>query len=674
MTFPDCAPDVVSAAPLPPCYAPCPMLPTSDGAVGWLDRGKPVEFHEHFAAQAADHMPAGAVALPGIVSGNGCVILQAGGEFRNMLPPTPLTWEAGDCRLAVYRAPAVALSVPLDFWFARWFGWRLAGSGTDALFVLERGCGVAVPAGVVLPPLESLPILSDDEVRDVLDAAGGESAVEACSDHHDPVATWHDAKRALDRGHKLGVLIPETCPADPFERDRAIIERAKTTARDAINAAKQAPTGAPTTLPEPPERPEDELFAELAQDVPGLLGEVVNWIVSNAMYPQPTLALGAALTLVGTAAGRRYRGPTSGGSHLYVAALSGTGSGKDFARNRIVEIMHASGMKAHVGPGSFKSASALTAMLKRKPLALCPIDELGEFFGRVNGKNAGAWLSEVSGEFRKLWSSDYKSYQLPEWKDTPGDDVHSPAVSLYGTGTAGEFFDALTSGSVSNGLLNRFTFLIGRDNVLPRMVEPNDVIPESIIEGVRQIYCGGIVGNMAETPDGMGAYRNDPNKPTNLIDVPFGPGALEIFLEAQTAARLVEESRAEIYSRVAEQALRIALIRACGINPAAPVISVADMRWAIRLVNLSAKSMFSAVKNYVSDNANQAAYKMVLNIIAKGKKRGVTRTQLTTALSGRLKARELDDVIGLLEQAEKVSVVTSAREGNSKPIRTYYAL
>ena len=63
------------------------------------------------------------------------------------------------------------------------------------------------------------------------------------------------------------------------------------------------------------------------------------------------LALGAALTIVGTLIGRRVAGPTKSGTHLFVVALAGTGAGKQHAIDCIKSALIAARAKSNIGPG-----------------------------------------------------------------------------------------------------------------------------------------------------------------------------------------------------------------------------------------------------------------------------------------------------------------------------------
>src|SRR5215472_15805812 len=74
--------------------------------------------------------------------------------------------------------------------------------------------------------------------------------------------------------------------------------------------------------------------SKVAQDedrltyVPGLVGDIVEWIVATSRFPNRMMALGVSLAVVGTLIGRRVIGPTLSMTHLYNVMLAGTCAGK----------------------------------------------------------------------------------------------------------------------------------------------------------------------------------------------------------------------------------------------------------------------------------------------------------------------------------------------------------
>src|SRR5262249_13741585 len=100
----------------------------------------------------------------------------------------------------------------------------------------------------------------------------------------------------------------------------------------------------------PPATDELELYTH---NVPGVVGEVVEWILATARRPNRVLALAAAIPLVGTLIGRRVAGPTRSATHLYAVAVAPTGAGKQHPIDCITALMAAAGAQEHIGPSSF---------------------------------------------------------------------------------------------------------------------------------------------------------------------------------------------------------------------------------------------------------------------------------------------------------------------------------
>jgi len=59
--------------------------------------------------------------------------------------------------------------------------------------------------------------------------------------------------------------------------------------------------------------------------VPGLVGDITEWIVRGAKRPNRMMALGAAIVTVGTLCSQRVVGPTDSGTHLYIIIIAPTG-------------------------------------------------------------------------------------------------------------------------------------------------------------------------------------------------------------------------------------------------------------------------------------------------------------------------------------------------------------
>ena len=189
---------------------------------------------------------------------------------------------------------------------------------------------------------------------------------------------------------------------------------------------------------------------------PGLVGEIAGFITNSAIYPQPALSLGAALTIVGTAAGRRLAGPTRSGTHLYIIGLAPSGAGKDHPRAMIGVILAQAGMAACIGPSEFISMPAVYKFLNRAPLSVCAMDEFGAFLKRINSRKASGFEAQIGATLRTAWGSSFKPMPTPEWAGKDMGTIYAPALSIYGVSTPREFYASLAGADVTNGVLNRF--------------------------------------------------------------------------------------------------------------------------------------------------------------------------------------------------------------------------
>src|SRR5262249_48373858 len=163
--------------------------------------------------------------------------------------------------------------------------------------------------------------------------------------------------------------------------------------------------------------------------------------------------------LVGTLIGRRVAGPTWWATHLYVVTAAPTGAGKQHPIDCIIALLTAADAQAHFGPGSFMSASALCKLVSRRPLELCWSDEFGAHLAEPQAKGASGHEREVTKVMRALSGPSFTTAAMPEWADRVGEQIHSPALSFFGTSTPDELFKALQEEAIENGLLNRFLIL-----------------------------------------------------------------------------------------------------------------------------------------------------------------------------------------------------------------------
>lgn len=374
---------------------------------------------------------------------------------------------------------------------------------------------------------------------------------------------------------------------------------------------------------------------------PGLLGDLTDWIADSARKPQRAGALLAALELVGTAAGRKYAGPTLTGTHIYGLFLAPSGAAKDHPLKCIGRVLHACTMGAHYGPSGFMSMSALINRITRQPLTLTCIDEFGAFLGRINGRKASTHEKAITGVLRTAWGSSFDTMAPPEWAGRVGEPIHSPALSIYGVSTHEEFFQNLEGGDVFNGFLNRFLILSTHSRVIEREPKADKMeVPAAVVDQMLAIYTA---GNPLTRATSHASIADAP-----MIVVPwadkYAHGAYQAL--GERIERMEQDS--VFFTRTAEMAQRLAVIRAIGMNPAAPKVTLEDMDWGRDVAVWSAERMLEEAGEYMVETVHQGEAQRLLRVL---KGRGwMTFRAISQSLKNRLKSKELRDMLdGLVD-------------------------
>lgn len=397
--------------------------------------------------------------------------------------------------------------------------------------------------------------------------------------------------------------------------------------------------------------------------VPGLLGEITDWISDTARKPQRAGNLLAALEIIGTAAGRTFGGPTDTGTHLYGLFLAPSGAAKDHPLKSIDRVLRAATMGAHVGPGEFMSMSALVSRLNRQPNTVTCIDEFGGYLGRINGKKSSTHEKAITRTLRSAWGSSFETMLTPEWAGRVGEPIFSPALSIYGVSTHEEFFRNLEGDDVFNGFLNRFLIFSTQTRVEEREPLLNKAdVPASIIDQLVAIYTAIPALSRATS------HNQQSDKAPITVKWEGGVGGIancawKAF--AQECERM--ERDAVFYTRSAEMAQRLAVIRAIGICPKTPIVTLEDMDWGIAVARYSASQTVAMASDYMAETQNQIESQRVLRIIREGKR--MLYRDLLRAMQHRLRARDLQDILKALEEAGQIVVEEGERPatGGHKP-------
>jgi hypothetical protein len=324
---------------------------------------------------------------------------------------------------------------------------------------------------------------------------------------------------------------------------------------------------------------------------------------------------------VGALAGRRYRTTTDLRTNIYTVGIADSGAGKDHARKQIKKALFAAGLSQYLGGSDIASGSALRTALLRHPAMLFQIDEFGDWLSDVLGDKASAHRKQIASMLKELYSSANLPWQGIEYADQskagrPREDIHQPHACLYGTTTPGQLWSAIAGASMHDGLMARILLFVSPvsypDEREPGILEPG----EDLIAALQAIAAGmpDHGGNLA----GVMAPGVEPC-PYTVPETPDATAARRQMRQDQLAQQRKAEGTyvTAIAARLAENAMKLALVRAVAANPAAPVITAQDVAWGRAVAQHCIDTLLREAKRHVADNDYEARLNKAAEIIRK---------------------------------------------------------
>jgi hypothetical protein len=414
--------------------------------------------------------------------------------------------------------------------------------------------------------------------------------------------------------------------------------------------------------------------------IPGALGDMVNWVNETSSKPQPYFAVQAALAFASVVMGRKFCTTQRNWTNLYFLNIAVSGGGKEHAKTVIEECLRAAGLQQLIGASEYTSDAAIDSLLLDKPTHISIIDEFGLLLEAGNAKNnhnggtARKRLMEMFGRSHstltpKAYSMAGLSKEMREKQRNRF--VENPSLTVLGMTTPDTFYNAVGTGSLKDGFLNRFIMVISDLGRQPSQdvdyVEP----PESVIQWAKACRIRG-GGDIAETQiDTLHDTRPQP------IIVPFDATATQLFkhldiLCIQRMDELEDQGLSEMYSRVREISMKVSLIVAhsCGSE----TITAEHAQWAIDYVRYWADRAIESLAANVADNPFSALCNNVVNLIKAAGTKGLTVKELARKCSkfASAESRLRDSVFRNLKSDHGISLYNIVHESGRGAKRAAY--
>ena len=396
----------------------------------------------------------------------------------------------------------------------------------------------------------------------------------------------------------------------------------------------------------------------------GLLREIYDYVMSISRKEQPLAAIGSAIAVVSTLMNRKYSSYTNLRANVFIATLIPSGQGKDVVMAAVPDLLIKSGAERFVG-GEPVSGSAIISALSEVPVRCYALDEYGRYLASVNNKNANPTKIEIGDVLTKIWSCSNKPYTGKEKADRKTNKqiiIKNPFVTVNGVTVPERFWDSISSMDASDGFLGRYIVLNSPDyakTLFPDHVSP----PVSLIarlQALYEYYPQG--GNLADV------YSPEIEvEPVVLVPDPEARETWEEIAEKYSRIAFEKKQFSSIYNRVAENAMKLAMIFAVSRDMKTPRLSLESITWGAELAIWSAETVVEQIQRCVSDDESEKLSKQIIAIIEDAGPEGISPSILVRK-KGLGKSRFVwSGIMDQLKDSGAVFLRTRKPEGAGKP-------
>jgi hypothetical protein len=444
---------------------------------------------------------------------------------------------------------------------------------------------------------------------------------------------------------------------------------------DVADAEEDQEDDEPATLPQATGLPEHLCFP------PGAVGDFARFIVSCARFPSPHLSLVASLAFTAGLIGRRYKGPTGLRSNLYVVGLAESGFGKDITIRASAALADSTDYGDKVSEWLFmdqiRSLPGLTNKLRKSPSSVCIQDEFGRWLADHTGRNVATHRAEIATALMELTGAPQGFWGGQEKAAGNIARIVAPCFTIHGVSTPSTFWNALSSGNISEGLLGRLVLIdVGSAEPVKvrRPAGTVENIPPALTDQVAALL-GLSAGRFTGPFFALNAKSDE--KPHPIMTADWAPGVDDIFEEFDDRIRAMKKTidpqYRPILNRVGENAARLALIVAVGCDPKEPVITREIQDWANAVAEHSLNVILRGADANIADNDRAAEYLRVRQQVTRRGHAGITLREVIKNLRGAIDKRRLEDILAMLRQAREVHLAKLTTESGQSKVRFWSA-
>lgn len=328
---------------------------------------------------------------------------------------------------------------------------------------------------------------------------------------------------------------------------------------------------------------------------PGVIGQLADFIVQQAPYPDRLIAYYGAEVIFAGIVGRAYMTPTGAGTNIYTLLLKLTGGGKEAVKTARKHLYNAiaKGVPAihdTKGPEGVASPQGLLRWLGKRPGCASIFGEFGPTLKKWTSPRAAPHDEGTHRLILQLYSSSGAGGMIePEAyanQDNNTPAIACPSFSFFAESTPEAVYEILGERLIATGTLPRMDVVesLARRPYFNRAINPNPdaALVQLLADIAANSFALASVGNFIMPTWGEGAEA--------LFD------GFERWTTDAINAASSEVSR-QLWNRANLKALKRATLQAVAENYLAPVITYDNALWATNLVAQQTNNLLAKFTN-----------------------------------------------------------------------------
>lgn len=427
---------------------------------------------------------------------------------------------------------------------------------------------------------------------------------------------------------------------------------------------------------------------------PGMLGELVKWVIDTSPHPIPILSLAACLAYASALLGHAYTGLGGAKPQLYCVGIAPTGLGKEHIRSALKALSGLAGPQVGLRwvDGKMTSLRAMERKLnERDGRMVWMLDEFGKAMVPVleNGKGGSSfnYMSSLQDLLLQLDGMTNTIYCGQNYADSGKNEtinIKWPILSMYGTTAPDSYVDQLDHRLVHDGFLNRILHFRTREappihkslDFIPSFTSP----PQPLVDLVKDWELRSIEDDHGKGPDIVAA-----GEPSGRIEprlVTADDDAKKIFYDFETEVHEWKQELnqrikggQDILARTTWKVRKIALILAAADDQR--VVGARYMNYAVDLVRYCESEMVSMIPDIEGNQRSKVRHQeldSILRFVEGAGPIGVTNTEITRKFRNQMDKRRREELVTTLRESNEIVQVVINQDGQGRPVSRLVAI